>query len=762
MPSSTQSKLHLHLHLLLSFSSLFLALSSPFSTVAISRFADGALVCALVPSPVTGRRFDLTCTSTASWRRHSYGAMYSAVAAGDSFLCGLTAPADGDSNVNMRWWEFHGHGSDVYEKKIYQGSPLAALASGDTHVCGLSRDAGRLRCWRWAALVVPDEASFCEIAVGRDFLCGRLRNDTIRCYGNDTEIVGKEPTGKFSMVAAGTRHACGAETSGGLICWGVSPQFDPVPLEVVAMALGENKTCVLQSNGTVLCWGDGALLPDYLAGEQFVAIQAKGDTICGIVKANYSLVCWGNDVFLRNHTLYDGVLPGICLPATNCPCDVLPGSGSMCISEDEVICESCKFKVSPNSSNNSPASEEGIGVGSKRKVWLLVLGSVGFGLGLVALLTFLVSVTLNKKRNGSVDETSGGSNPQPQPPLQGKTNNGTIEEFPIQFLLEVTNDFSESHKIGSGSFGTVYRAMLPDGREIAIKRADIQAAPGIPVSRRHEQLRLRGREQRERAFESELALLSRINHKNLVRLLGFCRARDECVLVYEYMANGTLHDHLHRHRMGTSSPLGSWPARLRVALDAARGIEYLHSYAVPAIIHRDIKSANILLDAEWTAKVADFGLSLTNPDEEDSVDAAAGTVGYMDPVYYRFRRLTEKSDVYSFGVVLLELVTGCKAVHQGEAVEGGEGSSTPRNLVEMAVPWIEAGKVQRVIDRRVEVASAEVAEAMAYMGYLAAECVRAEGRRRPTMGDVVLALKRALRFCSGEEHRPPFSSDPMT
>ncbi|KAG6495200.1 serine/threonine-protein kinase-like protein CCR4 [Zingiber officinale] len=758
MPSPTQSQLHLHL--LLSLSSLLLVLSSPFSTVAISRLADGALVCALVPSQVTGRPFDLTCTSTASWRRHSYGAMYSAVAAGDGFLCGLTSPADGDSNVNMRWWEFRGHGSDVYEKKIYQGSPLAALASGDTHVCGLSRDAGRLRCWRWAALVVPDEASFCEIAVGRDFLCGRLRNDTIRCFGNDAEIVGKEPAGKFSMVAAGTRHACGAEIGGGLICWGVAPQFDPVPLEVVAMALGENKTCVLQSNGTVLCWGHGALLPDYLAGEQFVAIQAKGDTICGIVKANYSLVCWGNDVFRRNHTLYDRVLPGTCMPATNCPCDVLPGSGSMCISEDEAICELCKFKVSPNSSNNSPAPEEGIEVGSKRKVLFLVLGSVGVGLGLVALLTFFVSVMLRKKRNGSIEETSGRSNRPP--PVEGRTTNGTIEEFAIQFLLEVTNGFSESHKIGSGSFGAVYRAMLLDRREVAIKRADIQAAPVAPVSRRHEQLRLRGRKQRERAFESELALLSRINHKNLVRLLGFCRERDECVLVYEYMANGTLHDHLHRKPMGTSSPLGSWPERLRVALDAARGIEYLHSYAVPAIIHRDIKSTNILLDEEWTAKVADFGLSLTSPDEEDSVDAAAGTVGYMDPEYYRLRRLTEKSDVYSLGVVLLELVTGCKAVHQGEAAEGGEGCSTPRNLVEMAVPWIEVGKVERVIDRRVVATSAEEAEAMAYMGHLAAECVRAEGRRRPSMGAVVMALKRALRVCSGEEHRPRFSCDPIT
>ncbi|KAG6470419.1 hypothetical protein ZIOFF_071492 [Zingiber officinale] len=151
------------------------------------------------------------------------------------------------------------------------------------------------------------------------------------------------------------------------------------------------------------------------------------------------------------------------------------------------------------------------------------------------------------------------------------------------------------------------------------------------------------------------------------------------------------------------------------------------------------------------AKVADFGLSLTNPEDEGSV--AAGTVGYMDPEYYRLRRLTEKSDVYSFGIVLLELVTGYKAIHRSMEVEGedgeAEGSTTPRNVVEMAVPYIETDEVARIMDRRVAPASSEEIEAVAYVGYVAAECVQAEGQDRPTMGEVVGALERVYAACSG-------------
>ncbi|XP_074573396.1 serine/threonine-protein kinase-like protein CCR4 [Curcuma longa] len=718
------------------------AIASPFSTLAVSQPAPNiTLVCALVPSELN-LRYDLNCTSASTGHQVRYlaGATpYGAVAAGNGFLCGLTLPYD-NSNATMRWWTFPDHGNDTYEKRIYRGPPLAALASGDTHVCGLK--GGWPQCWRWKEIRFPPGIEFSDIAVGRNFVCGRLKSGTIGCYGSDMEVTDNVPDGNFSLLAAGTWHACAKSYAGRLTCWGSGkPVRDSDQPDIVSIALGENKTCVLRSNGTVLCWGEGSRPPESLAGEQFLRIQARGDAICGILSVNFSVVCWGNKLFLQRHTVYKSVLPGACSPASSCVgCVVLPGSGNMCPS-GEVICQSCQSQLDSNSTTSLPPPQQS-GSGRKRKTLFVVLGSVGFSLGLLALLGFLVFRALRKRSNGGVQGSVSLDSS-----LDGRLGGGTVEEFSLQLVMEITDNFSETHKIGSGSFGAVYRATLPDGREAAIKRAN-PASATPSTSRRHEQLRRLDQEQRERAFCSELALLSRINHKNLVRLLGFCRERGERVLVYEYMTHGTLHDNLHRRPMVPSSPLSSWTTRLRLALDAARGIEYLHAYAVPPIIHRDIKSSNILLDEEWMAKVADFGLSLTSPEDEGSV--AAGTVGYMDPEYYRLRRLTEKSDVYSFGVVLLELITGYKAIHRSMEVEDGEaeGSTTPRNVVEMAVPYIETDEVARIMDRRVAPASPEEIEAVAYVGYVAAECVAAEGQDRPTMGEVVGALERAYAACS--------------
>ena len=176
--------------------------------------------------------------------------------------------------------------------------------------------------------------------------------------------------------------------------------------------------------------------------------------------------------------------------------------------------------------------------------------------------------------------------------LASMGNAGHLEEFSFQVLLEATNNFSQDKKIGTGSFGSVYQGTLDDGCEVAIKRAEISNTCSYAVGKRRQ-------EDMDVAFINELESLSRLHHKNLVRLLGFCEDSNELLLVYEYMHNGTLHDHLHELE---SSHLISWAARIKVALDAARGLEYLHKYAGPPIIHRDIKSSNILLDSTWTAR----------------------------------------------------------------------------------------------------------------------------------------------------------------
>lgn len=310
---------------------------------------------------------------------------------------------------------------------------------------------------------------------------------------------------------------------------------------------------------------------------------------------------------------------------------------------------------------------------------------------------------------------------------------GHLHEFSLDVLLKATNNFSEEFKIGRVSFGSVYHATLDDGRRVTIKRVEVSAPPSDKGKMKTNN---------NEFFSNELEFnLSRVNHKNLARLLGFCEECNERVLVYEYMYNGTLFDQLHNNF--ESSELVSWPKRIKVALDVARGIEYLHDYAVPRVIHRDIKSANILLDATWTAKVSDFGLCAVGPQGEEphlylEVDVVVGTFGYVDPeCLTRDLVATTKNDVYSFGVVLLELLSGCKAIHMSEDGE-------QKNVVGCLVPYIIQGYISRVLDPRMPPPGPLEIKAMADVACLGANCVAAEGRDRPSMREVANSLDRAL------------------
>ncbi|MCO5570910.1 hypothetical protein L7F22_024640 [Adiantum nelumboides] len=200
--------------------------------------------------------------------------------------------------------------------------------------------------------------------------------------------------------------------------------------------------------------------------------------------------------------------------------------------------------------------------------------------------------------------------------------------------------------IGKGGFGDVYKGILDDGQVVAIKKASSV--------------------ERASTFDMELELLAQLNHKYLVNLVGYCE-EDKC-LVFEFMLNGSLQDCLFDKR---SAQLFNWKGRMKVALQAARGIEYLHVYASPKIIHRDVKASNILLDEHWDAHISDFGLSLYGPvgiQTHISNLAPCGTPGYLDPEYFQTYQLNVKSDVYSFGVVLLELLSGRKALDADHSV----------------------------------------------------------------------------------------------
>ncbi|KAK3444675.1 hypothetical protein EUGRSUZ_A00887 [Eucalyptus grandis] len=235
-------------------------------------------------------------------------------------------------------------------------------------------------------------------------------------------------------------------------------------------------------------------------------------------------------------------------------------------------------------------------------------------------------------------ESDGGGAPQ----LKG------ARWFYFDEIKKCTNSFCESNQIGSGGYGRVYKGMLPDGQVLAIKRAQQGSMQGT-----HE-------------FKTEIELLSRVHHKNLVGLFGFCYEQGEQMLVYEYMPNGTLRESL----SGKTSIHLDWKRRLQIALGSAKGLAYLHELANPPIIHRDVKSTNILLDENLVAKVADFGLSKMVADSEKGhvSTQVKGTLGYLDPEYYMTQLLTDKSDVYSFGVVMLELITAKPPLNKGKYI----------------------------------------------------------------------------------------------
>ncbi|CAN6289563.1 unnamed protein product [Urochloa humidicola] len=288
--------------------------------------------------------------------------------------------------------------------------------------------------------------------------------------------------------------------------------------------------------------------------------------------------------------------------------------------------------------------------------------------------------------------------------------------FSYEELKRSTNNFAEANELGYGGYGKVYRGMLPTGQPIAIKRAQQGSMQG-------------GHE-----FKTEIELLSRVHHKNLVGLVGFCFEQGEQMLVYEYMPGGTLRDSL----SGKSGLHLDWKKRLRVALGAARGLAYLHELADPPIIHRDVKSSNILMDEHLTAKVADFGLSkLVSDSERGHVSTQVkGTLGYLDPEYYMSQQLTEKSDVYSFGVVMLELIVAKQPIEKGKYVV-----REAKRLFDASDA--EFCGLKDMVDARIM--NTNHLAAFAKIVQLALRCVDEVATARPSMSEVVKEIEVMLQ-----------------
>ncbi|CAI7778728.1 unnamed protein product [Closterium sp. NIES-54] len=345
-----------------------------------------------------------------------------------------------------------------------------------------------------------------------------------------------------------------------------------------------------------------------------------------------------------------------------------------------------------------------------------------------------------------------------------------VQRMSLAELEEATGGFCEEHMIGAGGFGPVYRGVLANGRVVAVKRRAVDSMQGSTE------------------FNNELKFLSKIRHPHLVALIAFCEEQGQQLLVYEFMAQGNLREHLY-DRLGAPRGRLRWLQRLSIAVGAAKGIEYLHVALRPSIIHRDIKTTNILLDDSLCAKVADFGLSRLGPQDNTHVSTnVKGTAGYLDPEYYTVQQLTDRSDVFSFGVVLLELVSGRQPIdlsrprvdwniidwvraltsvdsfsgcfYQWKVAEVGilfvDPSSSSLSLLSLRVPislsaavtpqarkHLQQGDIEAIVDPTLP-PSEFLIDAMWKVAEVGILCVEPMGINRPSISEVVRELGEAV------------------
>ncbi|KDP35039.1 hypothetical protein JCGZ_09327 [Jatropha curcas] len=409
---------------------------------------------------------------------------------------------------------------------------------------------------------------------------------------------------------------------------------------------------------------------------------------------------------------------GFSLDWTASNCSICADSGGKCGFDSKTYHFKCFCPDRPHAWDCKP-----LPISGNNKLGLKL--GLGLGIGVPVIISFLFIFWVYRRRrqaSSNLLSTNSTSDPSSKSDVELGGIYLGVPLFSYNELEEATCNFDGKKELGDGGFGTVYYGKLRDGREVAVKRLYEHNY------RRVEQ------------FMNEIEILTRLRHKNLVSLYGCTSHRSrELLLVYEYIPNGTVADHLHGDR-AKSSPL-TWPVRLSIAIETATALSYLHA---SDIIHRDVKTNNILLDNNFCVKVADFGLSRLFPNDVTHVSTAPqGTPGYVDPEYHQCYQLTDKSDVYSFGVVLIELISSMPAVdisrHRHEI-----------NLANLAVTKIQKCAFDELIDASFGYNSEEKVKRMTIsVAELAFRCLQLDKEMRPTMDEVLEELRRIQSI--GEE-----------
>eukprot|EP01018_Ginkgo_biloba_P039435 Gb_15073 [translate_table: standard] len=380
-------------------------------------------------------------------------------------------------------------------------------------------------------------------------------------------------------------------------------------------------------------------------------------------------------------------------------------------------CESSEGHCGYNASDSKTPflCTDGGGRGRKNYVRILIGSCIG---GTMVIVAAIIVVARMKRRN----QTSDNRNHFRFQPMAvivndqyGKSTSNSPAIFSYKQLKEATNSFDQKRKLGDGGFGSVYLGKLQNGLTVAVKKLHEDN------SKRLEQ------------FANEVRVLSSVCHSNLVRLYGWCQNSRNLLLVYEYVPNGTLADHLHGQQQGKGL---LWGTRLNIALETAQALAFLHFEMNPPIFHRDVKPTNILLDGNLRVKVADFGLSRLMPIKATHVSTVPqGTPGYLDPEYHQSYQLTDKSDVYSFGVVLIEIISA-------KLVVDTTRDRKEIGLPSLAISKIQSGALHELVDPDLGFESNPLVKAMVTrVAELAFRCLAAEKDDRPCMMEVACELE---------------------